>query len=328
MSETPTFTLSDGKKVPAVGFGGMQYGLLLPPEDKPKVTNILLNALHAGHRFFDTCAIYQTEDLLGNAIRASGVPREEITVVTKLAQAHHDDPAVSLRASLDALDVGYVDIFLMHWPSHIRPDGRWSGVDDSPTFVETWKKMEKLVGPECRSIGVCNLSQKLLDVLLKECTVKPVVNQIEVHPFRPSLRLVDYCQERGIQVLSWGPLCGGPKSLYVDSAALYNHPLLAALSSRYHTSTGGVIISWLVRRGILPIPHSSSPERMVENLRPVPLTDEEVEQMNRLHEEIREKRLIDAAPGVWGETEGKGRTLMGFTLQEMGWEDEEGRVLV
>ncbi|OJD25286.1 hypothetical protein ACJ73_03342 [Blastomyces percursus] len=243
-------------------------GMIFPDEDKPKATEILKQVIL---------------DLLGAAIRASGVPRSELTVVTKLVQTQHHDPETSLRESLVRLDVGYIDIFLMHWPNASGEDGRWRSIEESPTFVETYKKMETFVGPECRSIGVYNFSQKKLDVLLKECTIKPVVNLIEVHLYNPNLKLVPYCLEGGIR---------------------------------------------LVKRGIVPIPHSASRARMDENLRPISLTDHEVEQINNMHKQIGQRRLIDSVPFAWGEVSGKGSVIMGWTVQEMGWEDAAGNVLV
>ncbi|PGG95809.1 hypothetical protein AJ79_09869 [Helicocarpus griseus UAMH5409] len=332
MIETPivtkTFKLSDGTDIPAVGFGGMEYGMIFPDDQKARVIETLKQALQAGYRLIDTARIYNTEDLVGAAIRASGIPRSEITVITKLVQAHHDDPETSFNESLAKLDVDYIDIYLMHWPNALGADGQYKAIDQSPTFVETWKKMEKLVGPRCRGLGVCNFSQKTMDVLLKECTIKPLVNQVEVHPYNPSLELVPYCLEKGIRVLSWGPVCGGPKSLYFDTSAMFNHPILTSVASRYNISVGLVILSWLVQRGLVPIPHSASPTRMAENLRPVALTGEEVEQINNMHKHIGQKRLMDSVGIFWGETPGKGKTLMGWTVQEMGWEDAEGKVLI
>ena len=178
--------------------------MVFPEEEKPRVVEIIKQAIKAGYRLIDTSKLYATEDLVGEAIRASGVPRSEITVLTKLLQTHHHDPQSSLQESLRNLDVGYIDIFVMHWPSAKTPDGGPVTIDESPTFIETYKKMEKLVGPKCRSIGVSNFTQKTLEPLLKECTIKPVVNQIEVHPLNPNLKLIPYCQERQIQVMAWG----------------------------------------------------------------------------------------------------------------------------
>lgn len=130
------------------------------------------------------------------------MPRSEITIVTKFVQPH-DDPAAALEISLRQLDLDYIDVFLMHWPWATTPDGKPLRINESPTFVETWKLMEKLVGPECRAIGVSNFAQKTLDALLEVATIIPAVNQVELHALYPNLKLVPYCQSKGIHVMSW-----------------------------------------------------------------------------------------------------------------------------
>lgn len=155
------------------------------------------------------------EAAVGRAVRASGVPRSEITVVTKFWGHWHHDPAKALEISLRDLDLDYVDVFLMHWPWALKPDEKASSQSltpdemvpirpsESPTYIETWKKMEPLVGPKCRSIGVSNFTQKTLDALLETATIVPAINQIEVHALNPNLKLVPYCQSKGIQVMGW-----------------------------------------------------------------------------------------------------------------------------
>ena len=140
---------------------------------------------------------------MGRAVRASGVPREEITVVTKFWGHWHHDPAAALEISLRDLGLEYIDVFLMHWPWAISPEGRPVRIHEAPTFVDTWKKMEALVGPKCRSIGVSNFTQKTLDVLLASASIVPAVNQIELHALNPNLKLVPYCESKGIHVMAW-----------------------------------------------------------------------------------------------------------------------------
>ena len=137
-------------------------------------------------------------------MRSCGIPRSEITVITKFWGEWHHNPAEALQRSLDALGLDYIDIFLMHWPCAETPDGHPLRITDHPSFVETWKLMENCVGDRCKAIGVSNFTQKTLDVLLAEATIVPVVNQVELHAFNPNLRLVPYCQDKGIQVMSWG----------------------------------------------------------------------------------------------------------------------------
>lgn len=178
--------------------------MVVTEQTRDQVVEDIKHAILSGYRLIDTAKSYFTEELVGEAIRASGVPRSEITVVTKLFETDHHDPYAAFQESLRKLDIDYIDIYLMHFPCAVGQDGRLFAIDESPTFVETYKIMEKLIGPQCKSIGVSNFTQKTLDVLLKECSVKPVVNQIEVYPMNPNLKLVPYCQERGIQVMAWG----------------------------------------------------------------------------------------------------------------------------
>ena len=166
---------------------------------------MVIYALKAGYRLIDTAQYYGVEHVIGRAIRNSGIPRSEITVVTKLWGQWHHDPAEALRISLENLDVGYVDLMLMHWPwaTTPAPEMKPLRINESPTFIETWKKMEELPGPSCRAIGVSNFTQKTLDALLDIAKIKPAVNQVELHALNPNHKLVPYCGSHGIHVMSW-----------------------------------------------------------------------------------------------------------------------------
>ncbi|GMG37703.1 unnamed protein product [Aspergillus oryzae] len=295
-------------------------GLVLPEEEKDYVRSLIVQAIKAGYRLIDTSKIYATEDLVGEAIKESGVPRSEITVLTKLSSDDHHDVRAAFERSRRLLDT-YIDIYIMHWPQGFTKDvSRPLAPEESPTYIEVYKEMEKLVGPDCRGIGVGNLTQKTLDMLLKETEIKPVVNEIEIHPGNPNTKLVPYCLERGIRPVAWGH--------YSDTSSIYESPVLTSLSSRYELSVGTIILSWLVQRGIVVIPHSSSLPRLSENRRLVRLTDLEIQEINSLHEEIGRTRLIDSVPQVWMEVPGKGKTIMGWTVQDIGWVDDKGECLV
>lgn len=163
-----------------------------------------MQAIKAGYRLIDTSKIYATEDLVGEAIKESGVPRSEITVLTKLSSDDHHDVRAAFERSRRLLDT-YIDIYIMHWPQGFTKDvSRPLAPEESPTYIEVYKEMEKLVGPDCRGIGVGNLTQRTLDMLLKETEIKPVVNEIEIHPGNPNTKLVPYCLERGIRPVAWG----------------------------------------------------------------------------------------------------------------------------
>lgn len=165
----------------------------------------IIHALRSGYRLLDTDQLNGKENLIGKAVRESGVPRADITVLTKLPGWFHADPEAALNLSLQALGLDYVDIFIIHWPMFETPTNPPQPLPpgQSPTFVEAWKKMEGLVGPRCKSIGVSNFTQKTLDKLLETATIVPAVNQIELHVFNPNLNLVPYCQSKGIHVISW-----------------------------------------------------------------------------------------------------------------------------
>jgi glycerol 2-dehydrogenase (NADP+) len=153
----------------------------------------------------DTAQYYGIEPVVGRAVRNSCIPRSEITVITKFWSHWHHNPAEALRISLRDLDIEYVDVLLMHWPFATTPDPERKHLrkDQSPTFIETWKMMESLVGPQCRTIGVSNFTQKTLDELLPQCNVVPAINQVELHAFNPNHNLVPYCTSKGIHVMSW-----------------------------------------------------------------------------------------------------------------------------
>ena len=174
-------------------------------DDEALLEESIIHALKLGYRLIDTAQSYGVEPSVGRAIRASGIPRSEITVVTKFSGHWHHDPAAALKISLEKTGLDYIDVFLMHWPWATTPDPERKTLRkyDSPTFIETWKAMEALVGPKCKSIGVSNFPEKILEELLAEATIVPAINQVELHVFNPNLKLVPYCESKGIHVMSW-----------------------------------------------------------------------------------------------------------------------------
>ncbi|GKT91912.1 aldo keto reductase [Colletotrichum tofieldiae] len=279
---TTTFKLNNG------------YQKALDAKGLEELEESIIHGLKTGYRLIDTAQRYGVEKTIGRAIRRSGVPRSEIVVVTKFWSDWHHDPATALQNSLDALGLDYVDVFLMHWPWAMTPAPekkvlkKW----ESPTFIETWKLMEPLVGAKCKAIGVSNFMPKLLDQLLAEAKIVPVINQVELHAFNPNLVLVPYCQEKGIHVMSW------------------------SIAKAHNVSAGVVSLSWAVQRGITVMPKSSKKARIEENIRLVSLTNEEMDKMNGAHKSIRKDRFTDYA-----------QSMHGWSNVEMGFEDEEGNWL-
>ncbi|KAL4862499.1 hypothetical protein BDV12DRAFT_42826 [Aspergillus spectabilis] len=321
---TKTFQLSDGTHIPAVGLGTWQGSG--NETEKEKIRESIIYALHNGYRLIDTAQYYFVEPVVGEAVRSSGIPREEIMVITKFWGDWNHDPSTALQSSLDALGLDYADIFLMHWPCAATPDNqRALRIDQSPTFVETWSKLEACVGDRCRAIGVCNFTQKTLDVLLQQTTVVPVVNQVELHALNPNHKLVPYCQERGIQVMSWSTMGGGAEFSPQASEILTN-PLFQRIAGRHGCSTGVVSLSWAVQRGIIVIPKSSSPKRIEENIRLVTLGEEEMKEIDNAHNTIGRLRIADHIQGMRRDLGGMS-TILGWTPQDFGWEDAEGNWL-
>ncbi|KAF7554728.1 hypothetical protein G7Z17_g2704 [Cylindrodendrum hubeiense] len=313
-----TFKLNNGARFPAVGLGTWQGGF--GTEDAKALHESIIHALQSGYRLIDTAQYYGVEANVGEAIRASGVPREEITIVTKFWGEWHHDPAEALRISLADMGLAYIDVFLMHWPWATTPDKKVVLPHEGPTTVDTWKKMEELVGPRCRAIGVSNFTQKTLEVLLANTTIIPAINQIELHALNPNLKLVPYCQSKGIQVMSWSTL-GGERDPTTNP--ILSHELFINIAEAHNTSTGVVSLSWAVQRGITVIPKSSSKARIVENIKLVTLSEEEIQRINQAHETIYRNRISDGIESLYVEVDGV-RTMKGWSKVDMGFEDSEG----
>ncbi|SPO07445.1 related to GCY1 - galactose-induced protein of aldo/keto reductase family [Cephalotrichum gorgonifer] len=312
------------QSIPAVGLGTWQGAP--GTDDDAALENSIIHALKSGYRLIDTAQAYHVESTVGRAIRNSGIPRSEITVVTKFWGEWHHDPAEALRISLRELDVGYIDIFLMHWPWATTPDPERKPLrpHESPTIVETWKKMEKLVGEKCRAIGVSNFTQKTLDELLAAATIVPAVNQVELHAFNPNLKLVPYCESKGIHVMSWSTL-GGSRPGEVNQGL--KNELFVGIGKAHGVSAGVVSLSWAVQRGITVIPKSSSTSRIEENIKLVTLTEEEMDKINNVHLTISKYRISDDIKRLWLEMDGK-MVMQGWSKVDAGWEDEQGNWLV
>ncbi|KAI6781628.1 Glycerol 2-dehydrogenase-like protein [Emericellopsis cladophorae] len=319
---TTTFQLNTGHQFPAVGLGTWQGKGTI--DDENALESSIIHALQSGYRLVDTAQLYGTEHVVGRAIRNSGVPRSEITVVTKFWGHWHHDPAAALRISLEELDIEYIDVFLMHWPWATAPDRKPLRKDESPTFKETWTMMESLVGDKCRAIGVSNFTQKTLDELAETAKVTPAINQVELHALNPNHKLVEYCHEKGIVVMSWATLGGGGDS--DTKEVILGHELFKTIAQAHGCSTGVVSLSWAVQRGINVIPKSGSHDRIEENISLVTLTDEEMDKINNAHKTIKSYRLAKGIQGLRMKVDGKDSLQM-WTWQDFGWEDESGNWL-
>ena len=236
----PTVTLNNGVQIPQLGFGVFQ----VPPEDTQRIVE---DALEAGYRHIDTAAAYRNEAAVGAAIAASGIPRQEIFITTKLRNGEQGTAFEAFQNSRKALGIDYVDLYLIHWP-----------VPSQGLFTEAWKTMEKIyAGSEIRAIGVSNFLSDHLDSLLQVSDVVPAVNQIEIHPTFQQRDLAAKSRQLGIAVEAYSPLGQGAD---LGAAAV------KSLAVRYGTTPAQIVLAWHLAQSTIVIPKSADSVRMRENL--------------------------------------------------------------
>jgi len=238
----PSVTLNNGVPMPILGFGVFQ----IPTEQTQQVVE---QALAAGYRHLDTAASYGNEEAVGAAITASGIPREELFVTTKLwIQARSGEEVVkaAFEASLRRLGLDYLDLYLIHQP-----------LGD---YYSAWRAMQDLNRDGViKAIGVSNFHGDRLVDLIERNEIVPAVDQVETHPFHARFADQELMRERGVQIESWGPFAEGRNNLFTN-------PTLAAIGQAHGKSVGQVVLRWLVQRQVVVIPKSVRPERMAENL--------------------------------------------------------------
>lgn len=239
--------LSNGVKMPNLAFGTFKV-------NEGDDVQIILDAIEAGYRHFDTAAFYNTEEALGKAIKKSGIPREEFFVTTKVWKTcmGYEGAEKSFEESLEKLDMDYVDLLLIHWP---RPDAEsdWKKLD-----IETWKAFEEIYKEErAKAIGVSNFLNHHMQNILDNCEVVPMVNQIEFHPGYIQKDVVDFDKEHGIVVEAWSPL--GRERVFKDK-------LLNKLAEKYGKSVAQICLAFALQMDVVPLPKSSSVERMKQNM--------------------------------------------------------------
>ena len=238
------FILENGVELPFVG-----YGTYKVTEEK-----IILDALDAGYRHLDTARMYKNEKMIGNALKDCGIHRSELFLTSKVWKGDlgYDNTLRSFEASINDLGVQYLDMFLIHWPQS-APDADWK-----PVLKETWKAMERLY-EDCavRAIGVSNHLPHHLLHILRDCNVRPMVNQLEFHPGYTQTATTSFCVNQGIQVEAWSPL---------GRTRVLEDPLVLELAEKYGKTPAQICLRFCLQNNILPLPKSSSPERMKQNL--------------------------------------------------------------
>jgi 2,5-diketo-D-gluconate reductase A len=240
----PDLTLNNGQQIPQLGFGVF----LIEPQD---TVSAVSTALQAGYRHIDTAEMYGNEKEVGEAIRQSGLERDEIFVTSKLSNDAHrpDDAREAFDGSLKALGLDYLDLFLIHWPLPTRYDG---------DFVSTWSTLTEFYRDgRARSIGVSNFQPHHLRRLHAESEIIPAVNQIEVNPYLTQDEVRGFCAEHQIAVEAWSPL--GRGNVLSDNA-------IAAIAQRAAKTPAQVVLRWHIQRGDIIFPKSVTPDRIRENI--------------------------------------------------------------
>ena len=233
-------TLNNGVEMPILGFGVFQ----IPDNETEKA---VVDAIETGYRLIDTAASYRNEKAVGNAIKKSGIPREDLFITTKLwvQDAGYEKTKAAFQKSLDLLQLDYLDLYLIH-----QPFGDVYG---------SWKAMQELYNAgKIKAIGVANFQPDRVIDLTVNSGFTPAVNQIETHPFHQQLETQNFLQDNNIQIQSWGPFAEGKNNIFQNE-------VLASIGAKYNKSIAQVILRWLTQRGVVAIPKSVRKERMVEN---------------------------------------------------------------
>ncbi len=233
----PSVTLNNGVRMPILGLGVYQI-----PRDQTE--QAVRWAFDAGYRHVDTASFYGNEKEVGNAVRSSGLPREDIFITTKLWPTDFLRAEAAFYASLNKLGLDYVDLYLLHWPSPIGKN-------------RAWRVLEKLYKEgRIKAIGVSNFSIKQLDTHVQIHEITPAVNQVEFHPFLYRKELLESCRLHRIQLEAYSPLTRGER---------LNHPVIKQMAERYGKSPAQLLIRWCIQHDVVVIPKSSHQERMKQN---------------------------------------------------------------
>ncbi len=241
MTEVPTIELNNGVKIPQLGFGVFQ----IPPAQTQDAT---AEALRIGYRHIDTAQMYRNEAGVGQAVRESGLPRDEVFVTSKLSNRFHDtaDALAAFDRSLSALDIGYLDLFLIHWPLATVSD-----------FVPTWKALEQMLASgRVQAIGVSNFQVPHLERLAVETDTVPAVNQVEIHPYFTNDTVRGYDAEHGIATEAWSPIAQGK---------VLDDPVIVRIAEAAGRTPAQVTLRWHLQRGDIVFPKSVTPARVREN---------------------------------------------------------------
>ncbi|KXG09706.1 Glyoxal reductase [Anoxybacillus sp. P3H1B] len=263
-SITDSALLSNGVKMPWLGLGVYKVS------NGDEVVKAVRTALEIGYRHIDTASFYENEEGVGQAIKESGIPREQLFVTTKVwnTEQGYEETLQAFKRSANKLGLEYVDLYLVHWPV-------------KETYKETYRALEKLYKEGfVRAIGVSNFHIHHLENLMTDCEIKPMVNQVEYHPRLTQQELHAFCRKHQIQLEAWSPLMRG---------VLLEEPILVDIANKYGKSPAQVILRWDLQNQVVTIPKSVTPQRIKENAEifDFELTAEEMERIYSLNQNKR-----------------------------------------
>lgn len=269
----PSYTLNDGRTLPAIGFG------TYPLRGADGVESIV-SALHTGYRLIDSAVNYENEGAVGEAVRRSGIPREDILLTSKLPGRHHAYAAATraIHESAYRLGVEQIDLYLIHWPNPIT--GR---------YVEAWQALvDAQRAGVIASIGVSNFLPEHLDAIIAATGVAPAVNQVELHPYFPQVEQRAKNAELGVRTESWSPIGRGGE--------VFSDPVITGIAAAHDRTPAQVVLRWHVQLGAVPLPKAASAARQAENLAvfDFELSDDEVAAITALGRP--DGRLFDTDP--------------------------------
>ena len=255
-----TITLNNGVKMPYIGLGTWQV------KDPAEGINAVKSAIKAGYQAIDTAVVYQNEEAVGEGIKQSGIAREELFITTKVYNdcQGYDETHLSFKESLERLKLDYVDLYLIHWPI-------------TEKYHETWRAMEEIyTSGKAKAIGISNFHPQHIEDLLTTATIKPMINQIELHPNLNQSELVSYCKEMDIAITAYSPLGHGN---------LLDNPVIQKIGETHNKSIAQVILRWDIQNGITAVPKSVNAERITSNIDvfDFELSAEEMAAINDLH---------------------------------------------
>ena len=253
-SKVPHITLNNGITIPQLGLGVWQA------QDGDEVEKAVTAAISAGYRSFDTAAVYGNEAGVGQAIAKSSVDRKELFITSKVwnSDQGYESTLKAFHHSLKLLGLDYIDMYLIHWP-----------MPKTAKYLETWKAMEELYNAgKIKVIGVCNFQIPHLQNLIRHAKVLPALNQIELHPYFPQLKLRQFCKDNGIAIESWSPIggSGGAGARASAEIPLLLQPDLVSIGKTYGKTPAQIVIRWHLQHDLIVIPKSVHEDRIKENI--------------------------------------------------------------